>query len=683
MNIIKLLSKKKIYSILFIICLASFCYIASYNVITIPSDITPLSGGKYEAMFYVQNSETGTMTCIGDGLIDTQNEYSGDNEAVTKAIISAPDYSNYLNQELTISWDTIKHVNNEYQVIGVVASKADNRVVKYNYDTIADLKTCNAEIGANVKTLGAYIVGDGGASTYSISASPAGAVDNIFTVALNNGRYAILNNNGLLNVAIANINPNTNISDAFNNLLKIAAANGSVKTIQFNDGTYFIDKPIYLKSFTYVGSGNTILSVSTSFTSNGDKIMSTVPSAENSIFSLNFDNITFDFPTTNSHPMKNREMILLSLAEIDGCSITNCHFNSYPTENNGAYMMTDLLWFKHSNVISNINISGCTFKNLTGTVYNGDPKARTIGGCIWICGHTRNDLPMNNITINNCQFENTVNDETVGIWKGSYNNLSISNCSFINHSHDSDNILTFYNGSFNNAIVKDCQFTLNSGCKYPIKITSIASDSKLDFENIKINLSSGITDSTYTNISIFRTAYDSSVAATDGPAQITFNNVNVKSTNNTTYRSLVLVTGTTNKQYHMENCNIDVPLTYGLYQFKSASNCAITVDKSSFNTYNFISTLEDVNNCNFTLTNNKIGNKLTSVIRNNAVINCNYSNNVYSSPTYSYVFNCMNLSPSKDRIVYAEKNNTLMTNNKLNYLYSNNNLKQDSIIQFK
>ena len=185
MNIFKHINhinKKKIYCVLFIICLASFCYIASYNIITIPTDNPPLSDGNYEAMFYIQNEETGTMTCIGDGLISSPSEIAKNNEAVSSLIVSAPDYSNYLSSSLTISWDTITKADDGFRVVGsIVSSDSPSGNAKQNiFANVEDLKNAAVSNGDTVSTLGFYEANDGGGATYTITNT--GKIDGKFNI---------------------------------------------------------------------------------------------------------------------------------------------------------------------------------------------------------------------------------------------------------------------------------------------------------------------------------------------------------------------------------------------------------------------------------------------------------------------------------------------------------------------
>lgn len=112
-------TRKKQLGVLLLIGLIIFCIIASMKSIMtqiIEPDI-PL-GTQFEAMFYVENKDSGTMTCIGDGLINSATEVYGNAKAVKEAIITSPDYSAYLPADTRIVWTTINVVEAECRVIG-------------------------------------------------------------------------------------------------------------------------------------------------------------------------------------------------------------------------------------------------------------------------------------------------------------------------------------------------------------------------------------------------------------------------------------------------------------------------------------------------------------------------------------------------------------------------------------
>lgn len=160
--------KNRILQSFLILALGLFCYAFARNITTINDDITPLSSGNVEAMFYIENTETHSMTCIGDGIINTTQEIVCNEATAKNAIISEPDYSNYLSKDLTVVWDTIQNSPTGYQVIGEVYSneskKSKRSVTDYGAvgDGITDdsnaIIKCIAENDIIVFPTGTYYV---------------------------------------------------------------------------------------------------------------------------------------------------------------------------------------------------------------------------------------------------------------------------------------------------------------------------------------------------------------------------------------------------------------------------------------------------------------------------------------------------------------------------------------------
>ncbi|MBQ7148654.1 MAG: right-handed parallel beta-helix repeat-containing protein [Pseudobutyrivibrio sp.] len=109
-------TKRKILALILICLLISICYIIARRT-SIINEPVPLSSTNIEAMFYVENSESGSVTCVGDGLINSTEETSGQ-DAVGSKIVTAPDQSAYLGNSQTISWSSIRNVDGEYRVYG-------------------------------------------------------------------------------------------------------------------------------------------------------------------------------------------------------------------------------------------------------------------------------------------------------------------------------------------------------------------------------------------------------------------------------------------------------------------------------------------------------------------------------------------------------------------------------------
>lgn len=124
--------KNRVLQIFLVIALALFCFAFAKNIKTITDNITPLSSGNVEAMFYIENKETGSLTCIGDGLIST-NLTIYNAEEVKNYILTAPDYSNHLPADYTIIWNSIKPFNNSVAVFGAIAPKSNYNSIIRDY----------------------------------------------------------------------------------------------------------------------------------------------------------------------------------------------------------------------------------------------------------------------------------------------------------------------------------------------------------------------------------------------------------------------------------------------------------------------------------------------------------------------------------------------------------------------
>ena len=120
MNIKEYFTYKKIIQSFLVIMLGVFCYAFAGSVVSIDDDVIPLSSGNIEAMFYIEDPESGSVTCIGDGLINTTNPIINDSAIVSNHIISSPTYSSIIGNDLDISWNSIQLNDEEYQVIGTI-----------------------------------------------------------------------------------------------------------------------------------------------------------------------------------------------------------------------------------------------------------------------------------------------------------------------------------------------------------------------------------------------------------------------------------------------------------------------------------------------------------------------------------------------------------------------------------
>ena len=439
-------------------------------------------------------------------------------------------------------------------------------------DDIESLKKADLAVDTIVTTKGYSHSGDNGGAKYIIKSSPDYKVDNIFVIPMQNGTYAqmVFQPNDIINVACAGIQPENRIASQLNTL--ISSAEGKVKGIKFGNGNYMLEDRISLRSLDYIGSGHTQLSVCTDFAPGDDRIILTKPDSKHPKFTMNFRDIDFVMETTASHPLKSKEIKLLSLHEIDGCNISNCNFYAYPAANDGGFMKVDLLWFKHSNEIKNINIEHCTFSNLTGQNASGT----IVGGCLWICGQTDTyDTWRGNIQISDCNFESTVNDESIAIWRGDYHNIKVDNCTFTNHSHANSNVIALYGGTFNDVAFTNCVFNLNTSSTYVIKLTQLINESSVEYNNLTFNLNSGISETVNKNISLFYTGADYG-EANNAPLNVDINGLTVNASSDTAYRVLVVVSKTSNKNYTITNSTVNVKLSQGMKFLNNAPNNTVS-----------------------------------------------------------------------------------------------------------
>lgn len=100
------------------------------------------------------------------------------------------------------------------------------------------LKLCNGDV---IKTLGYYVVNDGGGAEYRVRVANSEDEDNAFTLELANGLIAELIINGQVNVKSLGANDNGDCSD----IISICMSKGYYN-LYFPDGTYHIDQDIAL-----------------------------------------------------------------------------------------------------------------------------------------------------------------------------------------------------------------------------------------------------------------------------------------------------------------------------------------------------------------------------------------------------------------------------------------------------
>ena len=579
MNIIKLLSKKKIYSLFFIIFLASFCYIVSNNVITIPSDITPLSDSNYEAMFYIQNTETGTMTCIGDGLVNSPLQISGDYEAVSNTIVSAPDYSNYLSGSLTVKWTKIVNSDDGLQVIGVIAPSDANQTIiaQAEFANIEELKSANLSNGDTATTKGFYTENDGGGAEYHILQSPRIRENKYTTFKLDNGLFAelVFDSDSILNIAALGIMPETKVASDLNTIFNILEH--KISGFQFQTGTYYIEEPLYLHSYAYYGNSTTFL-VSNDFNAKEINIILT-KKTNTEPYDITLSNIDFVIETGTNSSLYNYDSVLVALRYINSCSIDSCNFIARPSASNGAFQSVCVLWFKQTDMIKNVKITNCNVINDTGLNYNGSEKDNLLGGTLLFSG-PKDDYynKFENIQVSDCKLTSTINDETVSLWNGNYNNVSFNNCIIENSNHPSNNLITLYRGEFHNTSFNNCQINVAKPARNVIKYRQLTNASDIIFNGCDIMLNS--TDSTPGNNSVCLFKIDDDIVNYSGITTATFNNCNIEATPGTVYGSYFRYNNVDNKDLYINDCEINGEVQLGKAYISNAKNVDINIVNS-------------------------------------------------------------------------------------------------------
>lgn len=396
--------KNRILQTFLIITFGLFCYAFARNIATINDDITPKSSGNVEAMFYIENPETGSLTCIGDGLINSPSEIFGNSEAVDNAIVSAPDYSNNISSSLSIKWNTIINADDGKRVIGTILSSdsANNTPIQTNFANIEELKSAQISTGMTVSTRGFYTENDGGGAKYTVAESTNKLAIPNASIKLDNGLYANLIYGDSINVKQVGANGN-GISDDTSLFISIFK-NAPNKNIYIPAGTYLITETILIPS------GSTIT---------GDGISSYILACPG--FSMGDD--IFKIYNSNN--------INISNIYISGNINVNTRENGYSALD-GIHLLD--IWNAN-----NIHISKCGFVD---NVYTG---IRLVGNC-------------SDISVSSTEFIN-VDCGVIALGSGNVTNLLIENSTFDGHKN-SEPISLFGTGTYtnihiNNNIIKN------------------------------------------------------------------------------------------------------------------------------------------------------------------------------------------------------------------------------------
>ncbi|WP_028241934.1 hypothetical protein [Pseudobutyrivibrio ruminis] len=630
--------KNRVLQIFLVIALALFCFAFAKNIKTITDDISPLSSGNVEAMFYIENPDTGSMTCIGDGLINTNT--SIDNaEIVKSAIVTSPNYSAFIGPSMEVKWDSIKYSNNTYNVYGKIVQIANTKGIVF--PTITEMIAANLSSGDQATTEGYYSRNDNGGASYYIDSTYTSPMTDI---RLHNGLIAHLNYSPTLNVASIGIFPEQDCSKRLNEALRFFE--GKISTLQFNDGNYIFENQVWLKSLNIVGTGNTNFSISSNFNPLAKRIFLTDLSRHDIKYKLNIENINFYYLTSSNHALKDSETILVALSDIESCTIKNCKFIASHSENDKTFMKCDLLWFQESSS-SNINIINCDFKNNTASGIISRKDIPNVGGCLWFSGSDSMHSTLQHIQIKDCNFTTTCSDEAIAFWKCVADDITITHCNINLFENYSNNLLAFFNGNFNNINLNNCNFNISGSAACIVKFRDFKSDSVFTFNrcNFNNNCQNSIIDMNaviYTNENIENDFINKNII---------FNECNfVDSTNKQSFSYIINDYGGKNYNYLLSGSNINMTLNKSMLSIGATSNCTITTNNSEIDTSSKLSNATNVSEVDFIYKGNTIHSDFTNQFNQSATGTLTFVDNVCKSSGTLALDNCTSTEINNDNL---------------------------------
>ena len=533
------LTKRKMILIFLALVLISLSLFAILTYIKKINDSkTPLASINTEAMFYVENSESGSVTCIGDGLINSTQEVSNSISEATKHVVSAPDYSAITGEDLTIAWYSIRYSEDEFKVYGMLRP-TDSTSASTVFASVEEMKSGNVTSGTTVSTLGFYSANDGGGATYNII--QGGSSDGMFKIALNNGLVASLlvgNNEVYVDQLGAKGDGATDDAPVIQKALDsgYSVAFGSGKTYKLISAGLVINKDLVIKG------NNATLLVDDSYspTSSGFQKF-VIRTGFKTLDNLTISNITFACKVTEpSRYIGANYLCIFQPHYVKNITLNNLDITVYQSANK----ITNF-WMYHG--CDSLVLEGCHFHNDT---------IDSEGGLIFIDSETDtyfnyyNDFK--NVLVNNCQLTGHCSDEALAIWgpnninlkmtsstikwthalRSHYSrpiniscdqdtnatfNVNIENCDIIADSPNADSAVGVgsYKPTNLNIYFKNCNFTANvrdsllhfqllPSSPSSIKGFDFATDKyNINFDSCNINCSKTITGSNkfYNNVS--------------------------------------------------------------------------------------------------------------------------------------------------------------------------------------
>ena len=600
---------------------------------------------------------------IGTGLYDYTEDLYNDADTVWSQVVREPDYSAPSGQY--IQWGSAFRYTGRYVVIGRYKSGAkpplaydttpsqeiqsdtevaddeevitdeeiladedipvespDSQNASATFSTIKELANSDLPVGTIVKTEGYNNAGDNGSAKYIITDSPEYKTDNIFVMQTRNKKYAqlLFDPNSYINVAAAGIQPNDNISSKLNSFMYFC--NNRVKGISFGSGTYYIDSTLHLTNLTLKGTGNTDLVVSHDFAGSGSTVINSASA------NVSFEGINFIYHTDSTHPLANRESVFISLGNTSHTVINNCTFTA-ENDSPGTNIAIDLLWFNHASSVENVTISNCTFKNLNGS--NADDSVLR-GGCLWFCGPSgTTNCNFSNITIANCSFIHTTNDESIGMWNGQFNNITIKGNSIHIKDHTSNNILSCFKGGFHNVEITNNKFRTSSIAKSAVKLELLDTASSVNISDCEFDFDYPSADPYSETQSIILHTGDSAGST------VTFNHNTVSTPSNTKYRSLINCKNNSNIAYTVTNNQITCPLVYGLIYINTCQDIDTDIRDNTVDNSAYIATTSNCSDSSLNVSGNTISSTNTILVKGSTTLDYGLSGNQFKTNSNSFI----------------------------------------------
>ena len=515
----------------------------------------------------------------------------------------------------------------------------------FEFSTVEDMRQTDLEVGWIVSTAGYRYEDDNGGATYRIVQKSEYKTDNVYVIPIRGHLYAemVFDEDTIVNVASAGIYPEENIGAKLNTLMYYSR--GRVRGIEFNSGTYYIEKKIYLYDGLEVyGNGESVLSVAHDYSSSGTAVFV----CSDTDMNLVFDSICFDYETDNTHPLSRCESVLMALTNISSCTINNCSFravNNTPEAN----IAIDLLWFMHTPKMNNISITDCVFENLTGVGSSPDTMLR--GGSLWMSGPSgTTNYEFSDIEISNCIFNHTTNDEAIGIWSGKFKNVTLNNNTIESSEHNTNNIITFYRGQFTNVLFADNDLSSYSKANAVIKIGDISSDSTIDIvgNDLSLNADGGNPYSTTQSI----------ILLIDDKANSTLvvQDNTISTDNDTEYRSLINCKNNTSNQIELSNNDITCPLVYGMIYINQSKDIDAEIRGNSIDNASYIAAASNCDGGELGIFDNTIVSSNEVLVKETNTLNCVVQNNDFDgqgNPSINYHSSAKN----KSNVLFSESDN--------------------------